>query len=100
MTQSKSHAALSSVITFFAGAAIGAVVAALTTPKKGIRLRKDLAGLASEGKARIKAACNDLKGTGKRARRTFVWKHPNPKQDIHVPGGPSPVDPEIWATET
>ena len=41
------------LLTFLAGAAIGAIVVALTTPKSGSRLRKDLKDLArcGEGKA-------------------------------------------------
>ena len=40
-------------LAFLAGAAAGAVVMALTTPKSGPRLRKDLKDLASRAKQRV-----------------------------------------------
>jgi gas vesicle protein len=43
------------LLTFLGGAALGAVVVALTTPKTGPRLRKDLKDLVC--RARTKAGC-------------------------------------------
>lgn len=40
------------LLTFLAGAAVGAVVVALTTPKSGAELRKDLKNAASRARRR------------------------------------------------
>lgn len=51
----RSNSALgTSILSFLAGAALGAVVVALTTPRKGADLREDLSDLGSRAKARLK----------------------------------------------
>ncbi len=46
----------STLFAFLAGAAVGAVVIALTTPKKGADLRKDLTGIGRRAKGGLDAA--------------------------------------------
>ncbi len=41
------------LLTLLAGAALGAVVAALTTPKSGARLRGDFKGMVRRGKRQV-----------------------------------------------
>jgi len=48
------------LLTFLAGAAIGAVVMALTTPKSGPQLRRDMRSLAHRVKRRAEDVAEDL----------------------------------------
>lgn len=84
MSQSNHPSALPSLITFLVGAAIGAVVVALTTPKSGAHLRNTLRNLARRGKAGARGAVDGFRGTGKRSKRTYVWHVPDPGHDIQV----------------
>ena len=43
-----------SLLVFLAGAAVGAAIVALTTPKSGSELREDLKGMGNCAKDRIK----------------------------------------------
>ena len=53
MSQENTSSSMGTVLlTFLAGAAVGAVVVALTTPKSGPELRVDLKGLAGRTKRR------------------------------------------------
>jgi len=79
MSQNQTPSALPALITFLVGAAIGAVVVALTTPKSGPRLRKDLKDLANRGRDRAHRASESLRGHGARSRRTYVWHIPGDK---------------------
>jgi gas vesicle protein len=45
MNPETSSSRTNTLIAFFAGAAVGAVIVALTTPKRGAELRKDIADL-------------------------------------------------------
>jgi len=47
------------LLTFLAGAAVGAVLTALTTPKSGPELRGDLKDLAGRARRRATALAND-----------------------------------------
>ncbi|MBP7617382.1 MAG: YtxH domain-containing protein [Geothrix sp.] len=73
MSQDQIPSPFSSLITFLLGAAMGAVVVALTTPRSGPRLRNDLKELARRGKERARRAAEGLRGHGHRSRRTYVW---------------------------
>ena len=48
------------LLTFLAGAALGAVVMALTTPKTGPQLRRDLRSLANRARRRAGDMADDL----------------------------------------
>lgn len=48
------------LLTFLAGAAVGAVVMALTTPKTGPQLRRDMRSLANRVKRRADDVAEDL----------------------------------------
>jgi gas vesicle protein len=48
------------LLTFLAGAAVGAVVMALTTPKTGPQLRRDMRSLANRAKRRAEDIADDL----------------------------------------
>jgi len=84
MSQNQTPSALPSLITFLMGAAIGAVVVALTTRKAGPRPRKDLKDLANRGRGRGHRAAEGLRGHGPRPRRTIAWQTPGTKGDHPV----------------
>ncbi len=67
MSQENSSSESSVLLTFLAGAALGALVVALTTPKKGSELRDDLAGLGR----RVKGKFDDLAQQGSQAWEAF-----------------------------
>lgn len=46
-----------SLLIFLAGAAVGAAVVALTTPKTGPELRADLKGVGGKVRDRVRKAC-------------------------------------------
>lgn len=79
MSQNPHPSALPSLITFLVGAALGAVVVALTTPKSGPRLRRDLKGLANRGRNRGHRVARELLGPDPRPHRTYVWHTPDAK---------------------
>lgn len=84
MTQNSSPSLFPPLFVFLVGAAVGAVVVALTTPKSGPRLRKDLKHLGRCGRERAHLVVNGLRGIGRRSRRTYVWHVPGPENDIHI----------------
>jgi len=51
------------LLTFLAGAAVGAVVVALTTPKSGPELRGDLKNAACRAKRRAEDLMDDASGS-------------------------------------
>ncbi len=53
MSQETTSSRNTTLLAFFAGAAIGAVVVALTTPKKGSELREDLVKLGNRVNGKI-----------------------------------------------
>ena len=53
MSQETNCSLNTTLLAFFAGAAVGAVVVALTTPKKGAELREDLASMGRNAKGKI-----------------------------------------------
>ena len=55
------------LLAFFGGAALGALVVALTTPRQGAQVRRDLAGLGRRMKDRI----GDITQRGTRAWEVF-----------------------------
>ena len=73
MSQSNPSPAFPTLVTFLIGAAVGAVVVALSTPRTGPRLRRDLKALARRGKARAHKAVEGFRGADTRSRRTFAW---------------------------
>ena len=81
MTQATSPR-LTALLAFLAGAAAGAVVVALTTPKSGPQLRSDLAGLGP----RLKTKADHLALRGTRALEAFKAEiedpHPETGQDL------------------
>lgn len=84
MNQNQTPCASSTLVTFLLGAAIGAVVVALTTPKSGPRLRKDLKDLGRRSKERARRAAEGFRGHGPRSRRTYVWHTPDSQGDHPV----------------
>ncbi len=50
------------LLCFLAGAIAGAVVVALTTPKKGADLREDISGLGRRARRRVAGLAQRLKG--------------------------------------
>lgn len=63
MTEPKSSPMLPTLLTFLAGAAVGAVVVALTTPKSGPELRSDLKDLTLRAKRRAGQLADDASDT-------------------------------------
>jgi len=84
MNQSNPPHVMPTLVTFLVGAALGAIVVALTTPKSGPRLRKDLKNLARRGRERAHRAVEGFRGHGPRSRRTYVWHTPEAKGDHPV----------------
>lgn len=69
MNQETSSSSLGmSLLTFIAGAAVGAVVVALSTPKTGPELRGDLKDLARRAKRRAGALPDDARGAWNEAK--------------------------------
>lgn len=81
MSQHQTSSALPLLLTFLAGAAIGAMVVALTTPKAGPRLREDLKALTRSGRSR---PVEGLRAQGRPSRRTYVWHILGAKRDHSV----------------
>lgn len=67
MSQENNSSDSTVLLTFLAGAALGALVVALTTPKTGSELRDDLAGLGR----RVKGKIGDLAQQGSQAWEAF-----------------------------
>lgn len=67
MNQETPSSRNATLLTFFVGAAVGAIVVALTTPKKGSELRE---GLACLGR-RVKGKIGNLTEQGSRALEAF-----------------------------
>lgn len=63
MNESKSSSMGTILMTFLAGAAVGAVVVALTTPKTGPELRGDLKDLTLRAKRRAGQLADDASDT-------------------------------------
>jgi gas vesicle protein len=63
MSETKCSSYGSTLITFLAGAAIGAVVVALTTPKTGPELRGDLKDLSLRAKRKAGEMADDASDT-------------------------------------
>jgi len=62
MTRENPSSLNASLLFFLAGAAAGAVVVALTTPKKGADLREDLTGLGRRAKRRVDGLAQQVRG--------------------------------------
>ncbi len=84
MSQSNPPPVMPALLTFLAGAAIGAIVVALTTPKSGPHLRRDLKNLFRRSRDRAHRAAEGMRGQGPRSRRTYVWHIPGAKGDHPV----------------
>ncbi|MBI1752672.1 MAG: YtxH domain-containing protein [Acidobacteria bacterium] len=84
MSQPQRSPTATSILIFLAGAALGAVVLALTTPKTGPRLRAELKRLAGRGRHRARMALAGFRGTSDRSKRRFVWKKPDPGRSFSV----------------
>ena len=63
MSQESNSSGSTLLLTFLSGAALGALVVALTTPKSGPELREDIAGLGN----RVKGKIGDLAGQSSEA---------------------------------
>lgn len=59
MNESRSSSMIPTFLTFLAGAAVGAVVVALTTPKSGPELRGDLKDLTLRAKRKASDLADD-----------------------------------------
>jgi len=84
MSQNNPSYVVPTLLTFLVGAAVGAVVVALTTSRTGPRFRRDLKDLARRGKERVHKAAEGFRGPGVRSRRHFEWHVGGPKQGIDV----------------
>ncbi len=62
MNQEKPSSLNTPLLCFLAGAIAGAVVVALTTPKKGADLREDISGLGRRARRRVADLAQRLKG--------------------------------------
>jgi len=62
MSQDNASNYTSMLLTFLAGAAVGAVVVSLTTPKSGPDLRSDIKDLARKAKLRASDLADDASG--------------------------------------
>lgn len=62
MSDDRSSAILNSALTFIAGAAVGAIVVALTTKKRGSELRHDLKELGRRFKSQAQDLGNNAEG--------------------------------------
>jgi len=62
MSENNAPTVVPVLLTFLAGAAIGAIVVALTTPKSGPRLRKELKDLARHGEGKAHGVAEPLPG--------------------------------------
>ncbi len=62
MSENETSSVGTMLLTFLAGAAVGAVVVALTTPKSGPDLRGDLKDLASRAKSKARDMADNASG--------------------------------------
>jgi gas vesicle protein len=69
MSENNAPSVVPVLLTFLAGAAIGAIVVALTTPKSGPRLRKELKDLARQGEGKAHEVVEPLPGARKPTRK-------------------------------
>lgn len=69
MSENNAPSVVPVLLTFLAGAAIGAIVVALTTPKSGPRLRKELGDLACRGEGKAEAAAEPPTEARKRVKK-------------------------------
>jgi len=60
MNQETSTPVSTILLSFVAGAAVGAIVAALTTPKTGPQVREDLTALGRKAKAKADALAEEM----------------------------------------
>ena len=63
MSQESTSSAGPMLLTFLAGATVGAILVALTTPKSGPELRGDLKDLALRAKQKVGALAGDASDT-------------------------------------
>lgn len=68
MSENNGPSVVPVLLTFLAGAAMGAIVVALTTPKSGPRLRKELKGLACRGEGKAESVAEPLPEARKRVK--------------------------------
>jgi gas vesicle protein len=62
MSENNGSSVVPVLLTFLAGAAMGAIVVALTTPKSGPRLRKELKDLVTDGEDKVHEDAERLTG--------------------------------------
>lgn len=84
MNQHQPSSPFPTFLTFLLGAAIGAVVVALTTSRSGPTRRRDLRNLARDGRERTHRAIAAFRGNGLRSKRHFAWNAAPSKPGIQV----------------
>ena len=84
MSQNQPSSPFPTLLTFLLGAAVGAVVLALTTSKSGPARRRELKDLVRRSRVRAHQAIEGFRGNGRRSRRHFVWNVPQPKPGIQI----------------
>lgn len=90
MSDTPSTPVFPAFLTFLVGAAVGAVVVALTTSRTGPKVRRDLKNLARRSRARVHKAVEGFRGPGLRSKRHFVWHTAGPNPVIQVSVGDLP----------
>ena len=78
MSQETASSRNNTMLAFIAGAAVGAVIVALTTPKRGSELREDLAGMGRRAKGKM----DDLAQQGTQAWEAFKDDASESGQDL------------------
>jgi hypothetical protein len=84
MSQEQPPSPFPALLTFLFGAAMGAVVLALTTSKSGPTRRRELKDLVRRSRARAHQAIEGFRGNGRRSSRHFVWNAAPTKPGIHI----------------
>lgn len=84
MSEPRPSSSFPTFFTFLLGAAIGAVVVALTTSRSGPARRRDLRNLARDSRERTHRAIAAFRGSGLRSRRHFAWNVAPAKPGIQV----------------
>jgi gas vesicle protein len=69
MSENNAPSVVPVLLTFLAGAAIGAIVVALATPKSGPRLRKELGDLVPHGEGKAHEGAEHLPGARKPVKK-------------------------------
>lgn len=79
MNQEQPSSLNTPLLCFLAGAVVGAVVVALTTPKKGADLREEISGLGRRARRRVADLAQKVKGACDASGAGNCCGHPDPE---------------------